>query len=226
MGKEHRIYCSIEAVSIEEAEAAAVRNKPDELLLVAIGVGLYSDDLAWAEQFCVRLAAHQHFNVRGNAILALGHLSRRFRTLKQASSLEAIRGGLSDSNDYIRGQSEAAADDVEWFAKLSVRPLTEIEGILFAKNVAHVVAAFDLTADTMTLVVHPRDAPDEKIRARFLFVVVKSTDDSYSDGKVHLPWEIIGIDSTSLPNHRWRFCLHTEAIEYNFEAEWPTVDSI
>ena len=98
-----------------------VRNDPKELLLVAIGVGMYSDDLDWSENFCLRLADHPHFNVRGNAVLSFGHLARRFKTLESPESVDAIRRGLADSDEYVRGQAESAADDVEWFAKLKVR---------------------------------------------------------------------------------------------------------
>jgi hypothetical protein len=52
----------------------------------------------------------------------LGHLARRFETLNRPESIEAVRSGLTDAHEYVRGQADAAADDVEWFAKLKVRP--------------------------------------------------------------------------------------------------------
>jgi hypothetical protein len=122
MAQERRIYQSIEPVEVDDAEAALERDNPDELLLVAISVGMYAEDLAWAEAFCLRLAKHSHFNVRGNAVLSFGHLARRFKTLGRAASIDAIRSGLTDADEYVRGQADAAADDVEWFAKLKVRP--------------------------------------------------------------------------------------------------------
>jgi hypothetical protein len=122
MAQERRIYQAIEPVEVPDAEAALERNDPAELLLVAIGVGLHSEDLAWSEDFCLRLARHPHFNVRGNSILSFGHLARRFKTLNRPESIEAVRSGLTDADEYVRGQADAAADDVEWFAKLKVRP--------------------------------------------------------------------------------------------------------
>jgi hypothetical protein len=121
MAEERRIYQAIDPVTNDDAEAALVRNDPEELLLVAIGVGMYSDDLMWSETFCLGLAQHPHFNVRGNAILSFGHLARRFRTLEKPESIDAIRRGLADSDEFVRGQAESAADDVEWFAKIKVR---------------------------------------------------------------------------------------------------------
>ena len=122
MAQERRIYQSIEPVEIEDAEAALERDNPNELLLVAISVGMYSEDLPRAEAFCLRLAKHSHFNVRGNAVLSFGHLARRFKKLNRPESVEAVRSGLTDADEYVRGQAEAAADDVEWFAKIEVRP--------------------------------------------------------------------------------------------------------
>ncbi len=122
MAQERPIYRSVDPVGIKDAEAALERGDPDELLHVAIGVGLYAEDLLWAEAFCLRLAKHPHFNVRGNAILSFGHLARRFGTLSQPESIGVVRSGLADADGYVRGQAAAAADDIEWFAKLKVRP--------------------------------------------------------------------------------------------------------
>lgn len=69
MTPDRPIYQSIEPVEVKNAEAALARNNPDELLLVAISVGMYAENLPWGEAFCLRLAKHSHFNVRGNAIL-------------------------------------------------------------------------------------------------------------------------------------------------------------
>ena len=87
MAEERRIYQAIDPVTNDDAEAVLVRNDPDELLLVAIAVGMYSDDLTWSEDFCLRLAEHPHVNVRGNAILSFGHLARRFGTLEKPESV-------------------------------------------------------------------------------------------------------------------------------------------
>ena len=116
-----RIYQAIEPVGIVDAEAALERNDPAELSLVAIGVGLYSDDLAWSEDFCLRLAQHPDPGVRGNAVLSFGHLSRRFKALNRPESVGAIRRGLADAHEYVRGHAYEAADTVEWFTKLKVR---------------------------------------------------------------------------------------------------------
>ena len=62
-----------------------------------------------------RFAAHPHFNVRGNALLGLGHIARRHRRLDRARSQAALEAGLQDAHAYVRGQADAAAGDVEHF---------------------------------------------------------------------------------------------------------------
>ena len=74
-------YEPIDPMSREDVAAALGRAEPEELLRVVLAVALHAQDLAWASEVCLQLARHQHFNVRGNAILGLGHLARRFGRL-------------------------------------------------------------------------------------------------------------------------------------------------
>lgn len=106
--------------SIPELDAAAVsaaieRDDPDELLYVPVSVSLYAEDLAWAEAICVRLAHHDHFNVRGNAILGFAHLARRFKTLDRARVAPLVRAALNDPDAYVRGHAHDALDDIRHF---------------------------------------------------------------------------------------------------------------
>jgi hypothetical protein len=66
-------YEPIPEMSAEDVEAAIGRNQPDELLLAVLSAALYGLDVEWAQGVCRRLAVHEHFNVRGNAILGFGH---------------------------------------------------------------------------------------------------------------------------------------------------------
>jgi hypothetical protein len=115
-----RIDEPIPEMSVEEVEAAIGRNQPDELLLAVLSAALHGLDPAWAQDVCCRLAAHEHFNVRGNAILGFGHLVRIHGRLDRSVVLPIIKAGLKDSHEYVRGQAHAAADDVEHFLQWSV----------------------------------------------------------------------------------------------------------
>ncbi|WP_437780453.1 hypothetical protein [Sorangium sp. So ce1097] len=96
-------------------EAVIARGEPAELLHVPIVVSLDPPGRVWAEQICLRLAAHLSPSVRGNALLGLGHLARIFRSLHRRRVQPAIEAGLRDPDPCVRGQADAAADDVAWY---------------------------------------------------------------------------------------------------------------
>jgi uncharacterized protein YbjT (DUF2867 family) len=112
-------YEPIDPMSREAVDAALRRAKPEELLRVVLAVALHSEDPAWATEVCLRLARHQHFNVRGNAILGLGHLARRFGRLDLVART-VIEEGLRDSDGYVRDQAESAADDAQYFLRCKI----------------------------------------------------------------------------------------------------------
>src|SRR5690348_15162058 len=101
-------------MSREDVDAAIARGEPEELLRVVLAVALHSEDGSWASAVCLQLARHEHFNVRGNAILGLGHLARRFGRLDPVARA-AIEDGVRDVNDYVRAQAESAAADAQHF---------------------------------------------------------------------------------------------------------------
>ena len=113
-------YIVIEPRSKAEIEAAISRNNPNELLDAVLSAALHSDDPSWAEDICLRLAEHEHFNVRGNAIQGFGHIARIYRQLSEDKVKPIIEAALRDENDYVRGQADGAADDVELFLKWKV----------------------------------------------------------------------------------------------------------
>ena len=96
-------------------EAALERDEPADLLYVPVSVSLYAEDREWAEAVCVRLAHHPHFNVRGNAMLGLGHLARRFGVLDRTLVAPLVLAALDDPHAYVRGQADNALDDIRQF---------------------------------------------------------------------------------------------------------------
>jgi hypothetical protein len=108
-------YDAIPSMSRDDIDAAVRRNDPEELLVAVLSAVLSGHDRVWAQSICERLSTHPHFNVRGNAILGFGHLARLHKDLDRAGATRAIRAGLDDSNEYVRGQAHSAADDVEVF---------------------------------------------------------------------------------------------------------------
>ena len=95
-----------------EAVVRALReDDPDILLRAVIAVAMHGSDWRYAQDLCIRLSSHRHFNVRGNAVLGFGHIARVHRQLDRATVQPIIEAALRDTNDYIRGHGHDAADD-------------------------------------------------------------------------------------------------------------------
>lgn len=101
--------------TMADVEDALARDAPDELFHVPILVGMGPPDCAWAQEICIRLASHPHPNVRGDAVLGLGHLARTCGALDGARVRPILQSALHDPDPYVRGQAHAAADDAAHF---------------------------------------------------------------------------------------------------------------
>ena len=115
MAGEHLEYEQIPDYSPEEVAAAIEKDDWRELSRVVISVSMYASDPHYAEGLCVRLATHENFNVRGNAVLGFGHLARRFGQLNASRVKPIIESALEDDSEYVRGQAMAAVEDVNLF---------------------------------------------------------------------------------------------------------------
>jgi len=96
-------------------DTALERDAPIELQQLILDVALESEDREWAEFCCAQLARHRSANVRGNALLGLGHLARRFGQLDRNRVKRLVEIGLHAHNEYVRERAESAADDLETF---------------------------------------------------------------------------------------------------------------
>ena len=108
-------FQDLEHFSAEDIEAALKRNDPDELQLVPVTIALSFPDQVLAENICLKLSFHGHSKVRGNAIMSLGHLARRFRKLDEHTVKPVIETALSDENEYVRTLAKSAADEIQQF---------------------------------------------------------------------------------------------------------------
>jgi hypothetical protein len=113
-------YEEIPFLSKDEIEAAILRDDPGELIFVVLSAALYAEDVEWAQSVCNRLIKHDNFNVRGNAILGFGHIARIHNQLDINVAKPAIEAALKDVSEYVRGQADCVADDVEFFLGWSI----------------------------------------------------------------------------------------------------------
>ncbi len=105
-----------------DVEAVLLRGDPMELLYAPIVAGMNADlcSQGWAESVCLRLAAHSDFNVRGNAMLGFGHIARTCRELSLGRVLPVLSNALVDPHEYVRGQADCAACDLDMFMGVRV----------------------------------------------------------------------------------------------------------
>jgi hypothetical protein len=108
-------YEKINQLSPAEIETAISRNNSDDIVYAVLSAALHSEDAAWAEDVCVRLAAHENENVRGNAILGLGHIARIHGQLTEARVRPLIESAFEDASAFVRDHAESAEDDVKLF---------------------------------------------------------------------------------------------------------------
>lgn len=114
-------YHVIKEMDRDQVEAAIRRNEPEELLIAVLSAALYSNDPKWAESVCLRLSAHEHFNVRGNAILGFSHIARIHGTLDKSRVRPVVKSALLDHNDYVRGHASDAVDELNFFLRWRLR---------------------------------------------------------------------------------------------------------
>jgi hypothetical protein len=101
--------------TVEDVEKVIARGVTSELLYVPIVVSMDPPDCSWSESVCLSLVSHEDFNVRGNAVLGLGHLARTCRQLDLARAIPAVAAALKDENGYVRGHAVDAAGDIKHY---------------------------------------------------------------------------------------------------------------
>jgi len=109
------VYQSIPSFDRKEIEKAIIEDDIDVLILAALSASLDGDDPEWAQDLCLRLAGHPHFNVRGNAILGFAHIARINDELDELRVKPIIEKALNDADPYVSGQADGAIMDIEHF---------------------------------------------------------------------------------------------------------------
>jgi hypothetical protein len=108
-------YVNIEPTALSIAEAALASGNSHAAALAVVAVGLHCGDLGAAVEFLARAAESDDPAIRGNAVLCFGHLARRFRQLPMNPAKRLVEQGLVDRDQWVRGQANSAAEDIEHF---------------------------------------------------------------------------------------------------------------
>lgn len=108
-------FQDLERFTTGDIDAAIERNEPNELQLLSVTVALACPDQATAQDVCLKLSRHAHNKVRGNAVISLGHLARRFRHLDERIVKPVIESSLNEQDEYVRTRAKSAADEIHQF---------------------------------------------------------------------------------------------------------------
>jgi hypothetical protein len=105
----------LNSITEKDVNAALLRDDHEELEFVSLTLALSDLDFNFTQSICLRLGSSKNSGVRGNALISLGHLARRFRHLEEQSVKPIIEAGLRDANEYVRMSAKSAADEIYQF---------------------------------------------------------------------------------------------------------------
>jgi hypothetical protein len=114
-------FQDLDTITIKEVNAALLRDDPHELELVSITIALSELDFNFTQSICIRLSSSSYSKVRGNALVSLGHLARRYLMLDEQSVKPSLEAALIDSDKYVRDSAKSAADEIHQFLHWDIK---------------------------------------------------------------------------------------------------------
>ena len=115
------VYSPIPVMSKDEIESVITEGNPDDVGIAVLSAALYSNDGPWAEAICHALADHASPQVRGNVFTALGHIARLNEKMDWTKAIKILKAGITDKDDFARGNAVDGLDDVKHYRKFSVK---------------------------------------------------------------------------------------------------------
>jgi hypothetical protein len=105
----------LDTITIEDVNAALLRNDPEELRFVSLTLALSDLDLNLTQAVCIRLCSSEDTAVLANALVSFGHLARRFRSLDEQAVRPIIEAALRHPDETVRANAGSAADEIYQF---------------------------------------------------------------------------------------------------------------
>jgi hypothetical protein len=102
-----------------DVERVIERDDPTEVLYVPIIVGMNAPDCGaeWAEEVCIRLAAHMDPRVRANAQTGLGHVVRTVGQISDNRVFTILEQCIADEDAQVRANARDAIEDLRVFIR-------------------------------------------------------------------------------------------------------------
>ena len=114
---EKLIYVPIPKFTKAEMEEAFVENDIEKLTYVSLFASLYYEDRDFAEEICIKLAAHPSSNVRAMAIESFEHIARIDGKLNKEIVKPILEKALNDEDEFVRQKADDAKDEIKYFLK-------------------------------------------------------------------------------------------------------------
>lgn len=111
----------LDVITPKEVKEALQRGDATELRLAAITIALSDLDFHFAQTICTRLCSSKNDSVRGNALISLGHLARRYHALEEQTVKPIIESALLDESEFVRVSAKSAADEIHQFLHWTIR---------------------------------------------------------------------------------------------------------
>jgi hypothetical protein len=83
----------------------------DGLLALTLNV----DDFELKQKINIAYSTHENENIRGIAVLCLGHMARIHRKADKKLVYPVIQRALQDGSAFVRGHADSALDDTIFF---------------------------------------------------------------------------------------------------------------
>jgi hypothetical protein len=107
-------YEPVQPYTREDAEAAFVRDDPDELNKVLLGLSWYEPDWRWVQEQCIRFSQHAHEHVRGVVPICFMHLARINRDLDVDAVFPILEALQNDPSPWVSGNAREYLADIKW----------------------------------------------------------------------------------------------------------------
>jgi hypothetical protein len=114
-------FQDLDTITVKDVNAALFREDPAELELVSVTMALSDLDFNFTQSVCLQLSSSNYSKIRGNALVSLGHLARRYRMLDEQAVKPIIESALLDSDEYVRVSAKSAADEIHQFLHWNIQ---------------------------------------------------------------------------------------------------------
>lgn len=102
------------SLSHDEAISFLTTTDLSKVTEAIISIGLNETDATWAQETCLRYVSNDDENIASAAIIAIGHIARRFGELDMAKISPALQQAKTKST-FLSGAVQDTLDDIQMF---------------------------------------------------------------------------------------------------------------